>query len=76
MRGSQFATLRLTDAPSIQILLRPRRLPLRQGKTRMVGVAQLVRALACHARGREFESRHSRHIKSICCLISNLYINL
>ena len=26
------------------------------------GVAQLVRALACHARGRGFESRHSRHV--------------
>ena len=26
------------------------------------GVAQLVRALACHARGRGFESRHSRHL--------------
>jgi hypothetical protein len=25
------------------------------------GVVQLVRTLACHARGREFESRHSRH---------------
>ena len=25
------------------------------------GVAQLVRALACHARGRGFKSRHSRH---------------
>ena len=25
------------------------------------GVAQSVRALACHARGCEFESRHSRH---------------
>lgn len=25
------------------------------------GVAQLVRALACHARGREFKSRRSRH---------------
>ncbi len=25
------------------------------------GVAQLVRALACHARGRRFESGHSRH---------------
>ncbi len=25
-------------------------------------VAQLVRALACHARGREFESRPDRHL--------------
>ena len=25
------------------------------------GVAQLVRAIACHAIGRGFESRHSRH---------------
>ena len=29
------------------------------------GVAQLVRALACHARGRGFESRHSRHSLAI-----------
>ena len=29
------------------------------------GVAQLVRALACHARGRGFESRHSRHPRRI-----------
>ena len=29
------------------------------------GVAQLVRALACHARGRGFESRHSRHLMAI-----------
>ena len=26
------------------------------------GVAQLVRVLACHARCREFESRHFRHL--------------
>ena len=25
------------------------------------GVAQMVRASACHAEGREFEPRHSRH---------------
>ena len=29
------------------------------------GVAQLVRALACHARGRGFESRHSRHLPKL-----------
>ena len=28
---------------------------------RFGGVAQLVRASACHAEGREFEPRHSRH---------------
>ena len=26
------------------------------------GVAQLVRVSACHAEGRGFESRHSRHL--------------
>ena len=29
------------------------------------GVAQLVRVLACHARCREFESRHFRHFAQI-----------
>ncbi len=29
--------------------------------TKNGGVAQLVRARACHARGRGFESLHSRH---------------
>ena len=37
------------------------------------GVAQLVRALACHARGREFESRHSRHF--LICLFHAFLIN-
>ena len=36
---------------------------LHQRHTYCGGVAQLVRALACHARGRGFESRHSRHFK-------------
>ena len=33
------------------------------------GVAQLVRAPACHAGGREFESRHSRHLFSITSMV-------
>ncbi len=34
---------------------------IRLVKTKYGSVAQLVRALACHARGREFEPRRSRH---------------
>jgi hypothetical protein len=33
------------------------------------GVAQMVRALACHARGRGFKSRHSRHFSLDCDLL-------
>ena len=32
------------------------------------GVAQLVRAIACHAIGRGFESLHSRHLSCILLL--------
>lgn len=35
----------------------------RLGGTLCGGIAQLVRALACQARGRGFESRYSRHTK-------------
>ena len=35
--------------------------PPDHGNPLLGGVAQLVRALACHARGRGFKSRHSRH---------------
>ncbi len=42
------------------------------------GVAQLVRALACHARGRRFESGHSRHFSEFsdhpCQLLSDFWL--
>ena len=35
------------------------------------GVAQLVRASACHAEGREFEPLHSRHFRrNFLCLFT------
>ena len=39
--------------------------PVGHKTLRFGGVAQLVRALACHARGRGFKSRHSRHFSPI-----------
>ena len=36
------------------------------------GVAQLVRALACHARGRGFEPRHSRQQFNNCAALAHL----
>lgn len=43
-------------------------------------VAQLVRALPCHGRGREFESRRIRHITALelffCCMKSELDFRL
>ena len=36
--------------------------PILPTKSQSGGVAQLVRAIACHAIGRGFESLHSRHL--------------
>jgi hypothetical protein len=36
-----------------------------KSKKPLGGVAQLVRAPACHAGGREFKSRHSRHLNKV-----------
>lgn len=38
--------------------------PPRLAATTNADVAQMVRALACHARGREFETLHSRQLIS------------
>ena len=37
--------------------------------TKSGGVAQLVRAIACHAIGRGFESLHSRHLNKLILII-------
>ena len=68
--------VRLTPAGGWSTPRRPTRGPPRGG------VAQLVRALACHARGRGFKSRHSRHsfralvrFRAACAWRSEIFVS-